>query len=66
MNIARVRSIVGEVQDAMKSIHNELMQEHPHPRYLDEKLKTLEIDVPCLREEINRGIKAIDEKEANK
>ena len=45
----RFSMILNEIDDAMNAIKIEMSsREHPYKTYLSEKLRTLQIDVPCL------------------
>lgn len=49
----RCISICGEIQDRLTAIISELRNDTPYSSYLLEKLQTLEVDVPCLRQEFD-------------
>lgn len=51
MNIERCKAIVYEIQDALNAISSELSKPQPYNSYLQEKLRVLITDVPCLQEE---------------
>lgn len=65
MNVKRCISICYEIQDRLNAIKNELLHnEKPYSGYLLEKIKTLEIDVPCLKSEFDQLAKE-EKKNAN-
>lgn len=65
MDVRRCISICYEIQDGLNSIKNELLcNKKPYSGYLLEKIRTLEIDVPCLKSEFDQLAKE-EKKNAN-
>lgn len=45
----RAKMLIREIDNAMNALRKELNEtEHPYKHYIAEKLRTLQIDVPCL------------------
>lgn len=57
MDKQRTKIICLEMIDKLRAMVIELDKENPYPGYLDEKLKPVENDVVCVREEINLCLK---------
>lgn len=55
MNKERTKIICLQMIDKLMAIVNELEKEKPYYGYLDEKLRPIENDVRCVREEINNS-----------
>lgn len=49
----RAKMLVSEIQDALDAIKNELSNDRAYRGYLQEKMRTLEVDIPVLRHTVD-------------